>query len=148
MLKQPQLNSNFLVDIGTGDPHHPDAGFCEVVFPTFRADSTAQLSAWQSAPQLPGNQEVEAKHLILRRGVTASLDLYAWWDLARRGHAPKQRNVKVQLLAADHSSVVLTWLFRHVRPVGLSYSALNAMQNAVQVESIELDFDGVEITCG
>ena len=39
----------------------------------------------------------------------------------------------------------MRWRFRNVRPVSLHYSPLNAMGNALLIESIELAFDDVEI---
>jgi phage tail-like protein len=77
--------------------------------------------------------------------VTGSLDLYAWWDKARKGKAPKQRTVKVSLLADDHATVVLTWYFRRTRPLSLTYSPLNALQGTVLIETIELDFETMEM---
>jgi hypothetical protein len=53
--------------------------------------------------------------------------------------------MNVKLLAEDHATVVWTWRFRNVRPVSLAYSPLNALENAVLMETIELTFDGVEM---
>jgi hypothetical protein len=74
-----------------------------------------------------------------------ALDLYDWWNQARRGQAPPRRVVKVRLLGEDHATVLMTWRFRNVRPVSLAYSPLNALENAVLMETIELTFDGVEM---
>jgi len=133
---RPHANANFLVDLGYGNSQGRDEGFCEVVFPEFRIDSRELAQH---------NGTTAPRRLILRRGVTGSLDLYAWWDEARRGNAPRQRTVKVELLAADHSTVVLTWHFREARPVSLSYTPLNAMDGSVLIETIELEFDTMEM---
>ena len=127
-------NSNFLVDLGYGDPNSFNGGFCEVIFPEFRIDVDRN-------PQDNARSQI----LILRRGANGVLDLYDWWNKAREGKAPKARTVKVVLLAQDHSTVVCTWYFRHARPVSLSYSPLNAMQGGVLIESIELAFDSMEM---
>ncbi len=87
-----------------------------------------------------------AQHLVLKRGVTGSLDLYAWWNKARRGKAPQRRTLKIQLLGDDHATVVLTWRLRNVRPVSLSYSALSALDGGVLIETLELAFDGMEMS--
>ncbi len=142
--ERPYGNANFLVDLGHGDASGAGAGFCEVVFPQFRlaaATASASPTTDDEAPAGRGG----SPHLILRRGVTGALDLYAWWDKARRGKAPRQRTVKVALLAEDHASVVLTWTFRGARPVSLSYSPLNALQGTVLMETIELAFDAMEM---
>ena len=134
-IQKPHTNSNFLVDLGYGDPNSFNSGFCEVIFPDFRTD----------APKGVPDNDGRAELLILRRGVTGTLDLYDWWNKARKGKAPKARTVKVTLLAEDHSTVVFTWYFRQARPVSLSYSPLNAMQGGVLIESIELAFDSMEM---
>ena len=124
----PQSNANFLVDLGNGDPRAPQAGFCEVVFPQFHVDAS-------EAP----------RRLILRRGVTGSLDLYAWWDEARRDKSLRPRTLEVQLMTPDLSRPVMTWTFHGARPVSLSYAPLNALQATVLVESLELEFDSVDM---
>ena len=121
----PHGNAHFLVDVGGGDARAPDAGFCEVVFPPFTAD----------AP----------RRLILRRGVTGALDLYAWWDEARRDERTRPRAITVQLMTPDLSRVVMTWIFRGARPVALSYGPLNALQGTVLIESLEVEFDTFEM---
>lgn len=74
-----------------------------------------------------------------------ALDLYAWWNKARRGKAPQRRVVKIELLSEDQSTVVLTWRFRNVRPVSLSYSPLRASEGGIVMETMELAFESVEI---
>ena len=120
------LNANFLVEFGTGK----GGGFAEVIFAPFA------ISADAAAP---------ANRLILRRGATGALDLYDWWNQARRGQAPPRRVVKIKLLGEDHASVLMTWRFRNVRPVSLAYSPLNALEGAILMETIELTFDDVEM---
>ncbi len=86
-----------------------------------------------------------ANRLVLKRGVMGSLDLYAWWDEARKGKAPRPHTVKVELLGEDQSTVVLTWSFDNVRPVSLSYSPLRAMEEGILMETLILEFDRVEM---
>lgn len=139
-IDRPYANSNFRVDLGTGDSRGRDAGFCEVILPEFRVDGPADVR--EAAP--PGAVS-GSDRLILRRGVTGSLDLYDWWNKARRGKAPQRRTVRVELLAPDHGAVVMTWYFRRARPVCLSYSPLNALQGSVLIETVELEFESMEM---
>jgi T4-like virus tail tube protein gp19 len=134
-VQKPHTNSNFLVDLGYGDPNSFNSGFCEVIFPEFRI----------GAPKPVADTDSRSELLTLKRGVTGTLDLYEWWNKARKGKAPKARTVKITLLAEDHSTVVFTWYFRQARPVRLSYSSLNAMLGTVLIESIELAFDSMEM---
>ena len=134
-MQRPHANSNFLVDLGYGDPRSFSGGFCEVIFPEFRINDSHPSQ----------DDDCRSQFLILKRGATGMLDLYDWWNKARRGKSPKERTVTVMLLAEDHSTVVLTWDFHRVRPVSLSYSPLNAMDGGVLIESIELAFDSMEM---
>ncbi len=145
--ERPYGNANFLVDLGDGtDVHASAAGFAEVVFPPFmvaagRGGEHAAAAAGASDAAAAGSHD----RLILKRGVTGALNLYAWWHKARRGKAPQRRTVQVHLLAEDQATVVLTWRFRHARPVSLSYSPLRAMDGGVLIETLELEFDSVEM---
>lgn len=129
---RPCTGANFLVSFGSADAHAASAGFSEVIFPTFAAE--AEHSAATPAPSL-----------VLKRGVTGSLDLYTWWNKARRGKAPQRRSVKVELLGEDQRTVVLTWRFLNARPLSLAYSPLNALEGGIVIETLELAFDRMEM---
>ncbi len=132
---RPHLNSNFLVEFDAAKA----SGFAEVIFAPFT------LADGQAPHPGPAANAAFVNRVVLRRGATGALDLYTWWDQARQGKAPARRVVKVKLLAADHATVVMSWRFRNVRPVSLSYSPLQAMDGGVLMESLELAFDAVEI---
>lgn len=145
---RPYAGCNFLVDIGTRGSR--EIGFCEVVFPEFRLHEETIVSGKSNETEAGGLAGLQSNigrssNLIVRRGVTGSRDLYDWWHRARLGRAPKRRTVKVTLLAEDHKTAILTWRFRNVRPVSLTYSSLNSVCAAVLMESIELAFESMEI---
>ena len=142
---RPHLNAHFLVDLGRADATDPDHGFCEVVFPEFRIPPAKRVKRGRAPTALPPPSESHSRHLILRRGVTGSRDLYDWWDQARRGKARQPRTVTVHLMTPDLSRAVLTWRFYKARPVCLSYAPLNALQATVLIESVELEFDRMEM---
>ncbi len=143
--EQPYRNSNFLVDFGQGDSRSVLAGFAEVIFPEFLIDQSDGPQRPHVVPQPVDRAEVTvANRLVLKRGVMGSLDLYAWWDEARKGTNPRKRTVKVELLGKDQSTVVLTWRFDNVRPVSLSYSPLRAMDEGILMETLILEFDRME----
>lgn len=144
--ERPYKNSNFLVDFGQGDSRSLLAGFAEVIFPDFIVGQPEGHQRPHIAPQPVERGDVAAANrLVLKRGVMGSLDLYAWWDEARKGTAPRKRTVKVELLGEDQSAVVLTWRFGNVRPVSLSYSPLRAMEGGILMETLILEFDRVEM---
>lgn len=142
---RPHGSAHFLVEIGRANGRAAEAGFCEVIFPPFVAAGPTGTRIEGSPAAADGDASPTDEHLVLRRGATGALDLYRWWDAARRGEAPRRRVVTVKLLADDLRTVVLTWRFRNVRPVRLSYSPLRALEGGVLMETIELAFDGVEM---
>ena len=141
---RPHGNSNFVVEFGSGASRSGRTGFAEVVFAPFTIPETAPGRRASAAAAAPAS-DAAPQRLVLRRGVTGALDLYAWWDQARRGKAPLRRVMSVKLLAADHATVVWTWRFRNVRPVSLAYSPLRGVDGAILMETIELAYDDVEM---
>jgi hypothetical protein len=130
---RPCGNANFLVDFGDGVAESAAGGFSEVIFPDF---AIAPRDEDGTAP--PG-------HLILKRGFIGSLDLYAWWNKARHGRTRRKKTLHVRLLGSDHETVVVTWRFRGVQPVRLSYSPLRANESGFVVETIEIAFERMEM---
>jgi len=143
---RPHGSAHFLVEIGRSNARAAEAGFFEVIFPPFAVAHAAPRNRVEDAAATAAGAVVPANDcLVLRRGATGALDLYAWWDAARRGEAPRRRVVTVKLLADDLRTVVLTWRFRNARPLRLSYSPLCAIDGGVLMETIELAFDAVEM---
>jgi len=138
MRDRPYVNSNFLVDLGTGDGNSVTAGFAEVIFPAFTIGSPPRGGDSAGAH--------ENSRLILKRGLIGALDLYSWWSSAPRGKKPQRRTVKIELLSEDHRTVVMTWRFRKAYPATLSYSPLRAIEGSVVMETVELAFDSVEMS--
>ena len=141
--ERPYGNSNFLVDFGSGDAYALTAGFCEVVFPEFRIEPIDPNPAVQM-PASPARIEHE-NCLVLKRGALGALDLYDWWNKARRGKAPKRRTLKIDLLSEDHATIVLTWRFFNVRPVALAYSPLRANEGGILIETLSVAFERMEM---
>ena len=123
--QQLPSGSNFNVDLGDG----ASIGFAEVVFPPFAVNPDTLV------PPL----------LRLRRAATGALDVYGWWDNARRDPKGALRNVTIDLLSHDLKTSVLRWRFLKVRPVSLDYGALDANHPAIVSETLVLAFERVEM---
>ena len=141
---RPYPGSHFLVDFGDGKAWAVSGGFSEVIFPEFVITS-GKRGARAQTPSTDSILERQRTHLILKRGAIGSLDLYDWWNKTRLGKAPKQRMLKVHLLADDQRTVVMSWHFTNVRPVALAYSPLRAVEAGVLIETLELAFDRMEM---
>ena len=129
---RPVMGCNFRVEIVDGNGHATEVGCSEVVFPALAVHADAQSP--------PAEEQ-----LVLRRAANGDRVLHDWWAKACNGRAPQRRSVRVTLLAPDHERAVKRWRFRNARPASLHYSPLDAMGNALVMESLAVAFDSVEI---
>ena len=146
MRDRPYGNSNFLVTLGEEDSRSVTAGFAEVIFPRFTLDPGERQSVATASHADESAAAGASNRLILRRGLIGALDLYAWWNSVRKGDGAMRRAIKIDLLAEDRSTVVLTWHFFNVHPVTLSYSPLRATEGGIVMESVELAFERMEMS--
>ncbi len=137
---RPYGSFNFRV--GIGGRGRASQGFSEVRLPRFllRPDVTAGRDAGRDAGV------GDSAQLVLRRGFSGGLDLYAWWDQERQSKRSRGRIVTVELLDESSHEPVVDWRFVGCRPVALEYSPLNALESSVVVETIMLSFDHVEMS--
>jgi phage tail-like protein len=137
----PYEGSNFLVDLATGEP----ATFFRVELPDAIIDEVAYRSGnerSQESRKQPGLAKYS--HLILRRGLIGSLDLWVWWKMAREGQAAVDRDVTVTLLDEERNTV-WTWRFRNAFPVNYRVSPLDANCSDIVAEELTLTFDSMDI---
>lgn len=121
---------NFSVTLSPG--RRRPIGFSEVVFPALPACPRAELPS-----------DVPPPALLLRRGFDGTLDLYQWWEQARRSRRSRPRTVTVTLHDEAQARAVVRWTFTGCRPQRLGYSRLDANASAVLIESLELSFEDV-----
>lgn len=94
-----------------------------------------------SSRKLPGR--VKYSNVTLKRGITASRDLWQWWKTVADGNV-QRRNVAIVLLD-DARTPVLRWLLRNAWVAKIEASELEAAKNEVAVESVELAHEGLEL---
>ncbi len=129
---RPCTGRNFRVEIDEGNGRRFEVGCSEVVFPALDAVNDPFE---HRAPE----------PLRLRRAAAGGEEFHAWWEKARDGRAPQRRTVTITLLGDDLATARMHWRFRNARPVSLHYTPLNAMGNALLIETLALAFDDVEI---
>lgn len=94
-----------------------------------------------SSRKLPGR--VRYPNVTLRRGLTASRDLWEWWKTVRDG-ALERRTVVITLLN-DAGEPLLRWRLREAWIATFVAPDLNAEGNDVAIETIELTHEGLEL---
>jgi phage tail-like protein len=132
------LNNRFRVEV---DALALD--FAEVVLPDARADVVEYWEGTEiGSHKIPG--AVHFGNLLLRRGVTASRDLFLWWKDIVDG-MPAHRAVVVILLD-QHRQPVKRWSIPRALPVRYTVSPLIASDgDSVLMETIECATEGFEV---
>ncbi len=142
-IQRDQPYGSFRFRVGLGGRARASEGFSEVRLPRFLLRPAGRDAGRDAG----SNDSVgDADRLVLRRGFSGGLDLYAWWDQERQSKRSRGRIVTVELLEESSHEPVVAWRFIGCRPVALEYSPLNALESAVVVEMIVLSFDHVEMS--
>jgi len=138
--RQPYRTYNFRVEIdGIGE-----AQFAEVVVPTAEiavVEYREGADKSSATRKLPGR--VKYGNVVLKRGITADLSLYQWFRAVSQGDF-QPRNVMIVLLDAQRQDV-RRWLARDAWPVKYDGPTLNAKNNEVAIETLELAVEEIEI---
>jgi phage tail-like protein len=139
-------NFNFLVDLRTGQSDGPGAGFEDVLLPEVWLDVIEYRNGndkQNAVRKLTGLEH--CGNVVLKRGMTGSLNLYQWYNEVRNGDQNALRTVTIQLQNEDHTAVVLTWKLLRARPVKFKCGPLNAKGNDVVIETLELACERLEM---
>jgi len=144
--ERPYTQSNFLVDLGTGNTDGPDAGFqecstigMEVAVIEYRNGNEHE----NNVRKITGL----ARHpdVTLRRGIIGSLSLYQWLDQIRNGDQGALRTVRIQLMSEDHTTVVQTWKLLRARIVKHTSGPFSAVKDCVAMEEMVLAYERLEM---
>jgi len=143
--ERPYVQFNFLVDLGNGTDG-PDAGFqevsgigMEVTVAEYRNGNHKE----NSVMKITGLNK--STDVTLKRGVIGSLSLYQWLNDIRNGNQNALRNVTVQLLTEDHTSVAMTWKLLRARITKHTSGPLSAKGTDVAMEELVLAYERLEM---
>ena len=87
---------------------------------------------------LPGL--IRYNYVVLRRGIVGNLDLFKWIDTVRTGTIDR-REVAINLLSEDHTTIAITWTLTRAWPVKYSFGDLNAQGTDVAVEELVIAYE-------
>lgn len=89
--------------------------------------------------QIPGMKSFGA--LTLKRGTFPNdIEFFKWWNSS----PPERRDLVIQLLNTNHNPV-MTWKIIRAFPTKVNATDLNANNDEVAIESIELVHEGIEM---
>jgi phage tail-like protein len=136
----PYKNYNFLVEID----NVKSAGFSICVLPESSVDVIEYREGSDDVTavrKLPGR--VKYSNLVLKRGLTNSQDLWAWYKNVVTG-VPDRRQVTVTLLDEARASV-MSWSFYNAWPTKYEVSPLQGKGNDVVIESLEIAHERMDL---
>ena len=137
----PYLNHRFRVEIDG----IAQANFCEVIIP----DSTSEVIEYREGTEAVSNTRKQAGsvtygNLVLRWGLTASMELYNWRKMVEQGKINYlRRNLSVILLDEEGNDSA-RWDFTNAWPSKYKAPDLNAKGNDVAIETLEIAFESMQ----
>lgn len=140
--QDPYKNFNFLVEIDGLTA----AAFSEV------SGLTAETGVIEyrtgdmrgAVRKLPGIRKYA--NLVLKRGMTSNLELWAWFKTVLDGQVPPDRRSGAVVLLDDEGREVLRWQFIRAWPCKYEGPTLNAKGGGdVAIETLELAHEGLSL---
>jgi len=139
--KSPYSAFNFIIEIGNA----PAAAFSEVDALTADGNVIEYREGEdgdRAYRKLQGLRKFG--QITLKRGYTASPDLWSWWQSTRQGDAHRKSGVIVLLNNAREP--ILKWAIKEAWIKKWEGPAMNATTNEVAIESLEVVCEGVALT--
>jgi phage tail-like protein len=138
--KDPYGNYRFRVEIAG----ITQAGFCEVVIP----DSTSEVIAVRDGTDATAAVRKQSGlltngNLVLKWGMTASLELYNWRKSVEQGKISLARRSIAVILVDEEGNDAARWEFSNAWPSKYKGPDLNAQGNEVAFETLEIVFESM-----
>ena len=135
----PYRNYNFKLEIqGVTQAHFTE---CSNIGVRVEAIAYRQGGIQQVVHRLPGR--VEYADVTLRYGLTASTELWQWFQTAVTGNV-QRRNVSIILLGSDGFTEAMRWNLVNVWPREWRGAPLDALGQEVAIETLTLVFETLE----
>jgi phage tail-like protein len=137
MSHDPLRNFKFRVEIDGVS----QSGFNEVIMPA----ATIQVIEYREGNEATQSRKLSGQtgfgNIILKWGITGGNDLYQWWkEVSQTGAQSSRRNMSVVLIDEEGNDRV-RWNFEKAWPVRYRPSDLDAENNEVAMEALEITFE-------
>jgi phage tail-like protein len=139
--KDPYSNCRFRVEIDGVT----QAGFSEVSIP----DSTSEVIGHREGTDAASTLRKQAGlitngNLVLKWGITASMELYNWRKVVEQGKlSTARKNVSVVLMDEENNEAA-RWNFTNAWPSKYKGPDLNGKGNEVALETLEIVFETMQ----
>lgn len=145
---RPYAGMNYRVKIGDSDESSAAAGFSEV------SGLGQDISiAEYRAGNAPTNEPVKVPTVVktpdvtLKRGVIGELELlHEWLNALRNGDESARRNVTIELMSEDRSTVGQTWRLFNTMIMSYKGPSLSGTSADIAVEEVVLSAERIDIS--
>jgi len=138
-LKGPFRNSRFLLEIDAIS----QGGFSEVTIPDTTIDSIEYREGNMSTTVIKIPGLVKYANVVLKWGITDSMELYNWHKDIIDGKINSSRKTVHIVLLDETGQEAARWTVVNAWPTKYSPAALNAKGNDVHIETLELANEGI-----
>lgn len=148
-IQPPFIAFNFAVEIDLksapgGSPKLCNAAFAECDGLEMSMDVKTIREGGNNGRQVRLAGSIGFGTLTLKRGMTASFDLWNWFNQTML--SPKLRaETKVVLLAADGTTERAIFLLKRCLPLKLKAPPLNAKDSMVAIEEMQIAYESLEL---
>ena len=138
--KNPYKNYRFLLEIDG----LVQAGFKEVTIPDSSQDPIEyrEGSDQPTVRKIPGL--IKYGNISLKVGLTDSMELYAWRKLVEDGNTDEYYKNMAIILIDEQGESKSRWEFSNAWPTKYDAPDLNATDNNIAIESIDVAHDGMK----
>jgi phage tail-like protein len=144
-MTRPFTNFNFAVSVRLGDASTDplcEAAFSECDGLEVSVDTKTIREGGNNNRPIHLAGPVSYGTLNLKRGMTASFDLWDWVDrVTRDGERHLRATCEVEMLGADRSGPVATFVLSGCLPVKLKAPSLDAQDGVVAIEEMEIAYE-------
>jgi len=122
-----------------------EAVFTECTLPTLEVEIHEQQEGGlnNAVHQIPGR--IKSGKITLKRGITSSSDLLAWYmDIARGKIASTKRKVSV-IMYDSTSEEVLRWNFERAFPSKWTGPSFQSGRSELAIETLELSYQSIDV---
>lgn len=142
----PFTSFNFAVEINVDgvSPHVCNAAFAECDGLEMTMDIKTIREGGNNGQQIRFTGPVSYGTLTLKRGMTASFDLWDWFDTMLT-NVRLRADAEVVILAADGKSERVRFILKNCLPTRLKAPALNAKDGMVAIEELQLAYQSLQL---
>ncbi len=138
--KDPYGNYRFRVEISGV----AQANFCEVIIPDSTSEVIEVREGTDAITVRKQSGRLSYGNLVLKWGLTASMELYNWRKMIEQGKIGSMRRNIAVVLIDEEGNDAARWEFSNAWPSRYKAPDLNAQGNEIAIETLEIVFESMQ----